>query len=147
MLSLAAGLAVPMVGMTRMEPMEPEFDFDEDELFGEDVIGIGGGVGFEGGDEEAMSVEEAVTEANLAMVDLGLLIYNLENSDYPATLDELVTATASYPEGYLNMSEVPADGWGRALVYERVSDKEYRLRSVGADGVDDSGAGDDLAIE
>jgi len=140
-LGFAAGLAVPATFMSSGVPVEGgvAFTFEDD-------LGVGG-ISVEPAGVPEVSVEEMVTDASLTTVDVGLLIYSLENGDYPASLDELVVASSSYEEGYLGMSEVPLDGWGNALVYERVSDSDYRLRSKGADGMDDQGAGDDMVMQ
>jgi hypothetical protein len=93
------------------------------------------------------SGEAMLTSINLQLVDLALLIYSIENSDYPTSLDELVEATPAYPEGYLQSAEVPLDGWGRALHYARTGAGVYELYSFGPNGQDDGGAGDDLGTD
>lgn len=132
------GALVPATFLSTMEeePAEMIWAEPEDGEYAEPV-------GYPRG-RESLSAEASITEVNLSLVDLGLLIFNLENSDYPASLDELVSSTSSYPGGYLNMADVPVDGWGHAFYYERVSASEYRIRSFGPNGVDDSGAGDDV---
>ncbi|MDF1797832.1 MAG: type II secretion system protein GspG [Planctomycetota bacterium] len=132
----AAAALIPTVFLGTTESMSPEVVWTEPEYAGQ--IGLGGARG------APLSTEASMTEVNLSLVDLGLLIYNLENGDYPAKLEDLVSSTSSYPEGYLNMSEVPVDGWGRSFYYERVSASEYHIRSFGPNGTDDGGAGDDL---
>ena len=53
--------------------------------------------------------------------------------------------TESYPRGFLDGPSLPADGWGRPYVYAvDEGGAGYRLRSVGADGVDQGGEGDDV---
>ena len=65
----------------------------------------------------------------------------------PSALDELLKGTDAFPKGFLEGSEVPKDGWGCALVYAvRDNGAKYDLRSMGANGVDDQGAGDDVLL-
>ena len=145
---MGVGAAMPMMMIGRVDGLDedPAWEAEGGWLEG-DLAGGAGGIFFEDDDPLAMTFEEAVTDANLATVDLALLIYNLENDDYPASLADLTTATSSYPQGYLGGSEVPKDGWDNELVYERVSKTGYRLRSAGANGVDEDGEGDDWVVQ
>jgi len=68
-------------------------------------------------------------EATLTI--LALLRWRLENNQYPASLDELVTA------GFLD--ELPMDPWSdKPLVYKKTED-DFTLYSVGPNFTDDAG--------
>jgi hypothetical protein len=85
----------------------------------------------------------AVTREALDRVATRLLVFQLDRGTYPDALKELAEPSPNYPEGYLDGQPLPSDGWGRALSYQRASDGEYKLWSVGPDGVD--GTADDVA--
>ena len=76
-------------------------------------------------------------------MQVALKIYELDAGSYPAALDALTSSSERHPGGFLNSGEVPADGWGRQLRYE-LSAGEFRLWSVGPDGIDQRGRGDDI---
>lgn len=79
----------------------------------------------------------------LVQVSVALTLYQLDHDDaVPATLDVLTKAAANYPKGYLEGS-VPTDAWGNALVF-KPNGKEFSLYSIGANGVDEGGEGDDI---
>lgn len=85
------------------------------------------------------------TTLALRQVRGALAVYKNENGKYPGALVELTAASANYPRGYLSSGALPDDGWGQALHYELVeSGARYRLWSIGADGADQGGAGDDV---
>jgi hypothetical protein len=66
---------------------------------------------------------------------------------YPPNLETLAAPSDRFPEGLFDGQDAPRDGWGRALRYERSPDqRSYRLWSLGPDGIDDSGAGDDVQL-
>ena len=61
--------------------------------------------------------------------------------------NDLLRGTDSFPDGFLPGGKVPQDGWGRELHYERAPDGSgYALRSLGPDGIDQQGAGDDVRL-
>ena len=64
----------------------------------------------------------------------------------PEALTALLQKTPAYPGGYLEGGSVPQDAWGQAFVYA-LSDSGYTLWSIGANGIDDGGAGDDLTVD
>lgn len=96
--------------------------------------------------EPAVDTTAIETQAALLLVKNGLAIYRLENAKLPAKLEELLAPSANYPDGYLApKKELPKDGWGRALVFKPEADgKRFQLYSLGPDGKDDNGAGDDV---
>ncbi|MEM6671225.1 MAG: type II secretion system protein GspG [Planctomycetota bacterium] len=89
----------------------------------------------------------ARTQESLVAIAVAIRLYELDHAGgSPGSLADLLQTTDSYPGGYLEGGSVPTDAWGRAFVYER-KDDGYALRSMGANGVDDAGAGDDLTID
>lgn len=83
----------------------------------------------------------------LRSVRTGLAIYKSQFQRAPAALDDLLKGTADFPKGFLESNELPKDGWGRGLVYAALDNgAKYDLRSLGANGVDDKGAGDDVLL-
>lgn len=87
------------------------------------------------------------TRAAIQAIELGLLVYSLTNSDYPTELEALLETTSAYPQGYLGADSLPLDGWGRPFVFARVSADAYTLYSVGPNGSDEGGTGDDIRAE
>ena len=60
------------------------------------------------------------------------------------TVPEDLTATRFSNEITKDQFGNPLDPWGRPFVYIKENDSWYQLYSVGDDGVDDSGKGDDI---
>jgi len=90
----------------------------------------------------------AATRDALRLLATRLAVHKLDVGRYPARLDGLLEKTANYPNGFLDGGEVPSDGWGRPFRYVPSDDfKSYRLWSVGPDGVDQDGSGDDAVAE
>jgi len=76
-----------------------------------------------------------------------LEVFRIDKGHYPAKLAELLEPTPNYPHGYLGRDDVPVDGWGRAFVYFAASDgASYSLWSVGENGADERGSGDDIHV-
>ena len=96
------------------------------------------------------SPEESQAETRDALMRLRtvLEVYRYTQGDrYPEALAALTEATGDFPDGYLDGDPVPSDGWGRTLVYAATDEgRSYRLYSVGADGNDDGGTGDDILV-
>ena len=86
------------------------------------------------------------TQAALLLAKTGIAVYKIDNAKLPATLETLLTPTDRYPDGYLApQKSVPKDGWGHALVFKPDADgKRFLLYSLGPDGKDAGGAGDDV---
>jgi hypothetical protein len=87
--------------------------------------------------EKAAPIEEDIshfnqtraelTAANLESISRAILGWMAEgNGQVPESLKDL-RGTRSYG---LSLT----DGWGREIVYEKISDSDFRLRSAGADG-------------
>ncbi|MEZ6017116.1 MAG: hypothetical protein R3F49_18510 [Planctomycetota bacterium] len=90
--------------------------------------------------EEVMVVEEEpytgpdaallLTQDLLLTIKVDLTVHRFDKGAYPASLGEFGHAGA-------------VDGWGHAVVY-KLTQANYSLYSVGPNGVDDGGAGDDI---
>ncbi|MCB9914497.1 MAG: type II secretion system protein GspG [Planctomycetes bacterium] len=97
--------------------------------------------------EDSVGDPTADTLAALRRVKIGLVVHKSDLGHYPATLAELLTPTANYPSGYLDGNALPKDGWGHELVYALTPDAgSFRIWSVGPDGVDQGGEGDDVDL-
>lgn len=92
---------------------------------------------------------ESETSLTFQAVRVGLEAYRYDRGGaYPAKLDDLLETNDQFPKGYLSEGTELIDGWGRALVYEPADDgSDYKLRSTGADGVDNAGGADDLVLQ
>ncbi|MEM7307124.1 MAG: type II secretion system protein GspG [Planctomycetota bacterium] len=75
-----------------------------------------------------------------------LTVYKLDAGAYPGSLDGLLKSTPNYPQGFLSGARaLPMDAWGRPFRYALADGGgSYRLWSMGPDGVDQDGAGDDV---
>ncbi len=71
------------------------------------------------------AADRAKTITQMRQIECGIAAYRVEHRKLPDTLDEVVRE---------QFSEVPKDAWGRTYLYARVGEKEYTLRSLGADG-------------
>jgi hypothetical protein len=95
----------------------------------------------------AKSVERDASIAALRSVKTGLAVYFAQNGGYPERLAVLTESTTDFPNGFLDAREVPKDGWSRDLHYQLdVGTNKFRLWSLGADGLDQNGFGDDIAL-
>ncbi|MBL8858499.1 MAG: type II secretion system protein GspG [Planctomycetes bacterium] len=93
------------------------------------------------------AAELEATVRNMRHVRTGLVIYKSQFKRVPATLAELTKPTDSFPNGFIEGGELPTDGWGRAFVYSaRENGAKFDLRSMGPNGVDDQGSGDDVSL-
>lgn len=89
--------------------------------------------------------EAAATRATMDYLRTRLAVYRIENGKYPAALGVLIESTHAYPKGYLKEQVLPDDAWGRPFRYGADPDgATFRLWSVGPDGVDQQGGGDDV---
>jgi hypothetical protein len=101
---------------------------------------------FEEDPERAAAI--ARTELTLAEVATRLEVFRIESGRYPRELAELLVPTDNFPRGYLERDSVPLDGWERELVYLPSTDGgSYSLWSLGEDGVDERGGGDDVRVD
>ena len=101
------------------------------------IIGILVGVAIPRLGGRVRQAEISRARADIQSIGLALRMYELDNGEYPANLQALV----SNPGGIRNWngpyldSGLPTDPWGREYQYSR-TDSGYRLRSLGPDGVE-----------
>jgi hypothetical protein len=85
------------------------------------------------------------TKAALQNLATRIAVFQLDQERLPKQLDELLEATANYPQGFVDGGKLPTDSWNHMFEYQLSPDgAHYRLWSIGPDGVDAAGAGDDL---
>ena len=78
------------------------------------------------------------------LLSSGLVIYKVETGAYPDSLETLLKPTKDYPNGFLpDRKALPKDPWGRPYRYRRTA-SGYRLWSLGPNGKDEGGKGDDI---
>lgn len=93
------------------------------------------------------NVEREASLSALRSVKTGIAVYKAQSGSYPARLATLIEPTTDFPKGFLDTLEIPKDGWNHELRYELdTAAATFRLWSVGADGVDQAGAGDDIVL-
>jgi hypothetical protein len=161
----------PSVSWTRAVEPDLRLTHSESSFGPETLLGLAGGAGalalavvelrsasigmerVEVEEQAEAPVDEAAaaaTEESLAALDwlaTRLEVYRIENGSYPRSLSTLTQPTQGYPKGYLDGGGMPADGWGRALIYEPAPDgKSFRLWSPGKNGSDERGGGDDVSL-
>lgn len=99
-----------------------------------------------GGEPSAEAARER-TVVTLREIKLGLVLFKNEHDRHPEALSQLLEPSPNFPRGFLGGSEVPDDGWGRDVFYVRDEQAgTFRLWSAGPDGMDDSGADDDVVL-
>ncbi|MCK6445856.1 MAG: type II secretion system protein GspG [Planctomycetes bacterium] len=92
------------------------------------------------------SAEQISTELAADSIQTAIVVFKSDTGRLPKALDELTKPTKAYPKGFFNGGPVPKDGWGRDYRYAPAADgKSYRMWSVGLDGADQEGEGDDIA--
>ena len=96
--------------------------------------------------EGASSAGSGSTREALQRVKVVLEVHrSLGGAGYPATLEQLGESTPEFPKGLFDGGPVPSDEWGNPFTYVPSADgSSYRLYSLGPDGVDQGGEGDDL---
>lgn len=97
-------------------------------------------------DEDGDEARAERTVGSLQLLRTGLAVYKLDRGGYPETLAALEQGSDAFPDGYLQGSSLPTDGWERPFIY-RPGEASYFLYSAGADGRDDGGGGDDLVAD
>ena len=96
---------------------------------------------------ESVSADPFLPDALRRVLGLAdpIAIYKLELGTYPESLSALLEPTPSFPNGFIGQATLPNDAWGRPFTYERSEDgTAYRMWSVGPNGVDEHGHGDDV---
>lgn len=71
-------------------------------------------------------------------------VYRWDRGSYPNQLADLTQPSANYPQGYLEGAPLPLDEWGRGFAYSVTSEGGFLLRSLGPNGQDEQGQGDDV---
>lgn len=69
---------------------------------------------------------------------------NLPNGSFQEVLQLLVKSGVQIDSRDLALLAEGRDGWGRPFIYERKSAKVALVRSVGGNGIDEGGQGDDI---
>ncbi|HUR27762.1 MAG TPA: type II secretion system protein GspG, partial [Planctomycetota bacterium] len=126
--------------------VNPDMDASEDESMGEEV-----GEDMEAEDADASeksSASDALherTKAEMEHLETFLAVYRVEAGTFPASLDVLLMPTKNYPKGFVGKSALPNDGWDHAFKYaQKEGGQSYRIWSMGPDGIDQDGKGDDV---
>lgn len=108
---------------------------------------------FESPDAPMIEVSErptepmAATHYELARLQTAILLYEMLNDQQlPSSLDDLTGSTADGLHYLDTASEgIRPDGWDSPIIYKLI-DGGYILYSVGPDGVDNGGQGDDITL-
>ena len=101
------------------------------------IIGILVGVAIPRLGGRVRQAEISRARADIQSIGLALRMYELDNGEYPSSLQALVSdpgGLRNWNGPYLD-SGLPQDPWGREYTYAR-TDASYRLRSLGPDGVE-----------
>lgn len=101
---------------------------------------------------EAAEVDPAETARNvLRELKASMTVYKIGTGDYPATLEDLVRPLDDFPDGAYTASDtVPMDPWGHAYRFSMEPSPSRggrimpKLWSVGPNGIDEAGEGDDV---
>lgn len=91
------------------------------------------------------SSKRNTAETQMQMLATSLDAYRLDVGRYPERLDELLRSDARNWDGPYLPREVPLDPWDNPYVYQRISNNQYTLKSLGANGRE-GGEGDDAEI-
>ncbi len=93
--------------------------------------------------DQIFNTPTARTNETMVGVSIGLVLYQLDHDDaLPQTLDELTKSSPNHPKGYLQ-DTLLVDDWGNSFVYE-LKGKTFTLYSIGENGIDEGGEGDDV---
>ncbi len=102
----------------------------------------------------AMKIDQArvtTTKANLKSLHSAVNQFKMDTGRFPSKdggLMELVEQPSDVinwePGGYLEVAEIPKDGWGNEFIYERLlgSRSPFVIKSLGADGKESGGGTD-----
>jgi type II secretion system protein G len=100
------------------------------------------------GIDDTPESQVARTRTNLEMVGRSLIQFKEETGHYPTVAQGLEALTDEHRRGSNLLRALPKDSWGKPFVY-RVSvesnGESFLLYSVGPNGVDDGGSGDDIS--
>jgi hypothetical protein len=130
-------LSVLMLGAVPLFALR-EVSYEEDEWTGSELM-----VAPSGAPASEQSELAVATEASMMSISVAVKMYQLDHGGSPpADLAELQKAEGGKPAYLL---ELARDGWGREFKYS-VDGDTYKLWSMGANGIDESGQGDDLLV-
>lgn len=106
----------------------------------------GGMVGLPPPDEVQVSTGTPAdtVRSDFAKLSTAITVYVIEYGAPPPTLDTLAQPKAEYPQGFLNGAAVPTDPWGHGYRYVTDGKDRYTLWSLGPNGIDEEGVGDDI---
>ncbi|MES2934768.1 MAG: type II secretion system protein GspG [Pseudomonadota bacterium] len=89
------------------------------------------------------------TMHDLTQIDLCLALFQQDFKRYPSTAEGLqkLCERNAQGESYILIS-LPQDGWGHDFIYRETPNAThpYVLYSIGENGIDERGAGDDIDI-
>jgi hypothetical protein len=84
-------------------------------------------------------------EVDVSLLRAAITVYRLDKEKLPATLEDLLQPSENFPTGYLGGAKaLPKDPWEHPYVYVLSGPKGYQIRSMGPNGKDDQGEGDDI---
>jgi len=97
---------------------------------------------------EGASVQWHETFGELQHLKAGATVYRHEMGSWPAELADLARPFGGFPQGFFDGGPIPQDAWGNTIRYGVAEDgKSIMLWSMGPDGWDDGGGGDDIVVE
>ena len=83
---------------------------------------------------------------DLVNLKVGVTIYKLQHDqNAPDRLEQILEPMPDYKEGALGTDKLPIDPWGHAYLYKK-TETGFVIWSMGPDGKDDGGSGDDIAV-
>ncbi|MEQ8768049.1 MAG: type II secretion system protein GspG [Planctomycetota bacterium] len=83
---------------------------------------------------------------DIEQLTIAVTFYKIEHDgQLPKELSDLLRPTETYPEGVYSGKTLPNDPWGRRYVY-RVDGNRFVIYSLGENGRDENGDGDDVRI-
>ncbi|MCB9898047.1 MAG: type II secretion system protein GspG [Planctomycetes bacterium] len=88
-----------------------------------------------------------VVQRDLRELKASLRVYKIDQNAYPADLSALLQPLQDFPEGAYPHDALPADPWGHGYLYKLVEKRGREtpmLWSVGPNGTDEGGEGDDI---
>lgn len=88
-------------------------------------------------------------ENDLRELKASITVYKISENGYPNSLEDLLRPLADFPNGSYQHDSLPVDAWGQPYRFAmEMHPKKGRLLpklwSIGPNGVDDSGEGDDI---
>jgi hypothetical protein len=109
------------------------------------------------GNEMGISIEEMVAEVDpseLVQNDLrelkaSITVFKISEAGYPSSLDDLLRPLADFPGGAYQHDSLPMDPWGNGYRFAMETHPKKgkllpKLWSLGPNGMDESGEGDDI---